>query len=170
MPWRLLNQTQTVIAVSSNGVTSNAITVPLAVRPVIFTTNSQGTGQGAILDGNTGELMAAAGSISGVTSKPAVAGEIVAIYCTGLGAVQGEASIADGTSILSTKDNGATTATPQVTIGGVTATINYSGLAPAFVGLYQVNVTVPAGVSGNAVPVAMSLNGAVSNTVTMAVQ
>jgi len=39
------------------------------------------------------------------------------------------------------------------------------------VGLYQVNAQVPAGTAtGSAVPVAISMNGVTSNTVTMAVE
>ena len=58
-----------------------------------------------------------------------------------------------------------------MTIGGVGATVTYSGLAPTLVGLYQVNALVPAGVlPGNAVPVIVSIGGATSNTVTIAVQ
>jgi uncharacterized protein (TIGR03437 family) len=58
-----------------------------------------------------------------------------------------------------------------VTIGGAPATVLFSGLAPGFVGGYQVNALVPAGASrGTAVPVVLSIGGAQSNTVTMAVR
>lgn len=43
---------------------------------------------------------------------------------------------------------------PTVTIGGISATVDYSGLAPGFVGLCQVNADVPQGVlPGSSVPV-----------------
>jgi uncharacterized protein (TIGR03437 family) len=49
--------------------------------------------------------------------------------------------------------------------------IQYSGLAPGLVGLYQVNVQVPPGVpSGNDVQVVITIGGSTSNTVTIAVQ
>ena len=58
-----------------------------------------------------------------------------------------------------------------VTIGGVSAPAIFSGLSPGFVGLYQVNVQVPLNAPvGNAVPVVLSIGGAASNTVTIAVQ
>ncbi|SRR5579871_3954747 len=171
LPWRLLNQTQTTIAVMVNGLTSNAIVVPLAVRPVIFTLNSQGTGQGAILDGVAPIYMAPAGSVPGSTARPATAGEIVSIYCTGLGAVHDQDSLVDGYSTAnSTPFNGQLLTTPTVTIGGANATVQYAGLAPSYVGLYQVNVVVPSGVSGSALNVVMTIGAATSNTVTMAVQ
>jgi uncharacterized protein (TIGR03437 family) len=51
------------------------------------------------------------------------------------------------------------------------ATVFLSGLAPGFVGLYQVNALVPAGLAANtAAPVVMSMGGVNSNTVTIAVQ
>jgi uncharacterized protein (TIGR03437 family) len=51
------------------------------------------------------------------------------------------------------------------------STVSFSGLALGFVGLYQVNVQVPAGTpSGDSVPVTLNIGGAASNTVTLAVQ
>ena len=59
----------------------------------------------------------------------------------------------------------------NVTIGGVPAQVDFSGLAPGFAGLYQVNAVVPAGVTpGNDVPVVLSVAGQTSPPVTMAVQ
>jgi uncharacterized protein (TIGR03437 family) len=63
----------------------------------------------------------------------------------------------------------------DVLIGGVKASVQFAGLAPGFVGIYQVDVKVPAGiVTGDAVPVKIIAHlpgGAVapSNVVTMAV-
>jgi uncharacterized protein (TIGR03437 family) len=53
----------------------------------------------------------------------------------------------------------------------VGAYVSFAGLAPGWVGLYQVNVQVPANAPvGDAVPVALSVSGVASNQVTMAVQ
>src|SRR5207302_697559 len=38
------------------------------------------------------------------------------------------------------------TNTIAASIGGVTATVTYAGLAPQLAGLYQINLTIPAGV------------------------
>jgi len=52
----------------------------------------------------------------------------------------------------------------------VAAPVIFAGLAPGYVGLYQVNVQVPEGVAaGDAVPVILS-TGAVSNAVTISVR
>ena len=62
-------------------------------------------------------------------------------------------------------------AAATASIGGVTVAPSFAGLAPGFVGLYQVDAQVPASVTaGNAVPVFMTVEGVPSNTVTIAVQ
>jgi uncharacterized protein (TIGR03437 family) len=60
---------------------------------------------------------------------------------------------------------------PTVRIGGQTAVIQFDGLAPGFVGLYQLNVVVPSGIqTGSAVPVVITTaEGQTSNTAVMAV-
>ena len=131
-----------------------------ATAPAIFTTNQQGTGQGAIL--NTSYQLVDA-------SHPVTPGPntYIQIYCMGLGAVTNQP--ADGAAALSSPLS-ETSTLPQVTIGGIAETATFSGLAPGFVGLYQVNAQVPAGVTaGSAVPVSISIGGATSNTVTIAV-
>jgi uncharacterized protein (TIGR03437 family) len=56
-------------------------------------------------------------------------------------------------------------------IGGVPTNVLFSGLAPTFVGLYQINVQVPADVpSGDAVTLTVSIGGANANAATVAVR
>jgi uncharacterized protein (TIGR03437 family) len=59
---------------------------------------------------------------------------------------------------------------PQVTIGGQSAQVIYSGLAPGYVGLYQVNVTVPSNISAGSEPLSISIGGATSKTSGITVQ
>jgi uncharacterized protein (TIGR03437 family) len=60
---------------------------------------------------------------------------------------------------------------PTVTIGGMQVPSSFAGLAPGFVGIYQVNALVPLSVTpGSALSLSVSLNGAESQTVTIAVQ
>ena len=57
------------------------------------------------------------------------------------------------------------------TIGGNAATVSFSGPAPGLVGVYQVNIIVPANAPvSDAVPLALSIGGLDSNKVTLAVQ
>lgn len=159
IPWELAGQTQTAVSASQYGQSSVAQTVPLATySPGIFVMNAQ-TNQGAILDASYNLVGPA---------NPTNALAYVQIYCTGLGPVTnqpatGAPALADPLSW--------TGATPIVTIGGLTASVEFSGLVPGDVGLYQVNAQVPAGVAkGATVPVAISIGGVTSNTVTMAIQ
>ena len=57
-------------------------------------------------------------------------------------------------------------------VGGQPVNVVFSGLSPQFVGVNQINVTLPAGTpTGNAVPLQISIGGIVTaNTITIAVQ
>jgi virginiamycin B lyase len=171
VPWQLLSLTTASLTVITNGGTSPTITVNLSVAgPGIFTVNTTNSAtQGAIQIANTTIFVAPVGAIPGATSRPAITGDVLTIFCSGLGAVTNTpasgAVAGSGTSLSNVQ------AGVSVTIGGQTAPVLFAGLAPGFVGLYQVNVTVPAGVaSGNAVPVIVSTASLTSNTATIAVQ
>jgi uncharacterized protein (TIGR03437 family) len=57
-----------------------------------------------------------------------------------------------------------------VTIGGIPATVLFSGLTPGYAGEYQIDVTVPAGVTnGDSVPVKITMLG-VSDTANISIQ
>jgi len=134
--------------------------------PGIFSTQF-GTGQ-AIAINSDGSLAAPAGSIAGLATHPAKAGDVIVILATGLGAVT--PAVNNGAN---TTDGLRTTTTmPTVMIGGVSATVQFSGLSPQFVGVNQVNVVVPAGVTpGNAVPIQIAVGGlTTTNQVTIAIQ
>jgi uncharacterized protein (TIGR03437 family) len=130
-------------------------------EPGIFTVNQQGFGQGTILKSD-GVTFAQPGT-------PASIGETIVIYCTGLGSVTPkvkEGSPAPGDPPLATTDN-----VVSVTVGGMPASVSFSGLTPGSVGLYQVNAVVPTGVAtGDAVPVVISVAGQTSPPVTIAVR
>ncbi len=170
MPWEFLGQSQVTLTVTALGVTSAPVTVNLSPTsvPAIFTINQQGTGQGAIQLANTTTFAAPVNSIPGVLSKPATVGDYLTIYCTGLGDVTNRpASGAAGPG----GPLSSSIVTPTATIGGVNAPVLFSGLTPNFVGLYQVNVQVPAGVTpGPAVQLVIKQGNATSNPVTVAIQ
>jgi uncharacterized protein (TIGR03437 family) len=165
IPWEVPAPSQAIIVVNTGGL--NSPTAALQVGPAspgIFTLSQTGAGQGAILIANTATLAAPA-SVAG--AQPAARGEAVSVFCTGLGAV----SPAQVSGQPASGSLANTAAMPTVMIGGQPAVVSFSGLAPGFVGLYQVNVTVPANApSGDAVTLVLTINGVVSNTVTMAVQ
>jgi uncharacterized protein (TIGR03437 family) len=56
-----------------------------------------------------------------------------------------------------------------VTIGGISAQVTFSGLAPGYAGLWQINAQVPANApTGDDIPVEIVF-GTTSNSVTMAI-
>ncbi len=123
--------------------------------PGIFVTSSQ---QGAIL--NSDYTLADA-------ANPARAGSVVAIYCTGLGAVA--TPIAAGAAAPNGEDR--TVLATRVLLNASTeAVVTYAGLSPGYAGLYQVNFQVPAGLPAGSTNVRILVDGVSSNTVTMSVQ
>jgi uncharacterized protein (TIGR03437 family) len=101
-------------------------------------------------------------------ATPVTAGDVLAIFCTGLGAV--DPAVPDGAAAPGSP-LAKTVANPIVTIGGKFAPVAFSGLAPGFVGLYQVDAMVPNGVTpGNQVPVVVSIAGQTGPSATIAVK
>ena len=154
-----------VLKTRRQGATQDTYAVPetitvTTVQPTIFTTNQQGTGQGAILDKNN-KLVD--------VSAPAMAGDAVQVFCTGLGATQ--PAVASGAPAPATPPLAQVTVPVTATVGGKAAAVQFAGLAPNFVGLYQVNVQIPEGVAaGSAVPLVLYQNGIASNAVTLALR
>jgi uncharacterized protein (TIGR03437 family) len=166
LPWGTQPGSAQVV-VTNNKVASPAQTFQVGqFSPGIFSVQF-GVGQ-AIAINLDGSLAAPAGSIPGLATHPAKAGDTVIILATGLGPVT--PAVKDGAN--TTDALRTTTTTPVVMIGGVSATVAFSGLSPQFVGVNQVNIVVPAGVTpGNAVPLQISVGGLTStNQVTMAIQ
>ncbi|HEY1218862.1 MAG TPA: hypothetical protein VGF03_07980, partial [Bryobacteraceae bacterium] len=133
-------------------------------------------GQGSILANATGLLAAPVGP----GQQPVSRGQYVQIYATGLGKVvgppgstppaDGQPAPASGSPLFST------VAAATVMIGGMNAPVNFSGLSPGYVSLYQVNAQVPSTApTGSAVPLVLTMtdsNGhsVSSQSVTIAVQ
>jgi uncharacterized protein (TIGR03437 family) len=139
------------VQVIDNGAAGNTVTVPVVVaQPGIFTYTVGNTTYGAILH--------SANYATANTASPAAVGETVLIYCTGLGTVSPQP--ADGMAAAGSSE---TAAAASVTIGGVQAEISYSGLAPGFVGLYQINAVVPSGLTSGNQPVIITVNGTQSS-------
>ena len=138
-----------------------AITIAgAAASPGIFTATQNGTGQGAIVPVGTGAIA--------TPDNPAHRGQYASIYGTGLGVVTNQPVTGDWSPWGPLAE---TTSLPVVTVGGVGAHVSWAGLAPDYVGLYQVNFIVHANApTGSAVPVIVSVGSANSNAVTMAIQ
>ena len=130
VPWEVAAQPSATIVVNNDGLLSSPVTVSLLPAfPGIFTT-----------DGTTGAILHGIGSALVTSTSPASPGEVVVLFATGLGAVT--ITPATGTAPPANPLS-STTIFPTVTVGGAQATVQFSGLAPGFVGLNQVNVLLP---------------------------
>jgi uncharacterized protein (TIGR03437 family) len=133
---------QSSLVIQNAGGASAPIKVPvMELQPGIFFDNS--TGLGAILVSGTGRT---------TDQNPASAGDSLEIYGTGLG------------TVMSSGGLNWTSSPVTVRIGNAQADVTFSGLAPGFVGLYQVNATVPAGLFG-LTTLQLSIQGQASNEV-----
>ena len=133
----------------------------LTTSPSIFTVSQDGQGQAAALNQDN-----SANSIS----NPAPRGSVLQLYLTGAGPTDpplapGEAADPFGDPLVLTQTE------PTVTINARPARVLFSGLAPGYVGLWQINVEIPADTpTGPPVPLQVSAGGRSSNIVTIAVQ
>jgi uncharacterized protein (TIGR03437 family) len=74
--------------------------------------------------------------------SPAHAGEVVSVFVTGLGKVQGNA--VEGSAAPASQ----TLSTVRVKVGRSDGQVLYAGLAPGWAGLYQINMRLPASTTG----------------------
>ena len=144
VPAGLAPGTAAVAVLAPNGLTVAAQVPLLATQPGIFYNTENA--YGAVL---------IAGTAQTTVDRPAVGGDVLEVYATGLGAVQPSATL--GLS--------ETVAKPGAYIAGTLAPVLFSGLAPGFVGLYQVNVQVPDGIRSGDQSLVLLLDGTTSNEV-----
>ena len=160
LPSGLTGTTASVVVTGAGG-PSTARTIEInQVTPSIFTLNQQGTGQGAVFFANSLVLAARVGAFApNLESRPARAGDILTIYSNGLGPVT--PTVPDGQNTVTALRN--TTIRPTVLVGTTVvpdSDILFSGLAPQFVALYQINFRMPTGVAANdAVPIVIRMSG-----------
>jgi uncharacterized protein (TIGR03437 family) len=159
-PFAVSGETATVV-VSNNGTLSNQVEVPVAnSSPGIFSLDQNGIGFGTITHADFSLI---------TPQDPALPGETVIIFLTGLGAVN--PPIADGAQGPSAEPfSRVTDPDVQVEFAREAGTIVYAGASPCCVGLYQINVTIPdTVVVGNAVPVAVITTNGFSDLVDISI-
>ncbi len=116
---------------------NNTLGVPIAInlqafQPGIF-----------MVDGKRGAVQHANGQLV-TPSNPAVKGEVVVVYATGLGPVTPDPGWGNPAAVTPLSY---TNTVPTATVGGQAAQVQFSGLTPGFVGLNQVNIQVPQSVA-----------------------
>jgi uncharacterized protein (TIGR03437 family) len=99
--------------------------------------------------------------------SPAASGETITLFLAGMGATN--PPVASGVASPSSP-LARVTAQPTVTIDGQQATVVFAGLTPGAAGLYQINVTVPAGLPAGQLPVVITQSGVTANAATLPVK
>lgn len=134
------------------------------LQPGLLTTPDfliNGTQYAAALFPDAATFVLPPGAIPGVPSRRARPGDFIVLYGIGFGPVTPDNPA--GRIVQAAND----LASPlQITIGGARAQVTYSGLAPNYVGLYQINIVIPQVPPGDAVPLTYTL-GEATNTQTL---
>ncbi len=147
VPYEVAGQEGVPVSITVNGrLTAPQVYFIAPAQPAIFMSGANA----AVLDGQSRLV---------TPQNPARIGDTLQIFVAGLGAT--DPAVESGATLNTVSS---VRVPVSVTIGGQPATIAYQGLAPGFVGLYQVNAVVAAGVApGDAVPIVVRQNGVASN-------
>jgi minor extracellular serine protease Vpr len=161
IPWEFQGLSSVLMKVSIGDISSAVYTVQLAdYSPAAFEYTDPASGErlAAVLD----EKFALVGS-----SNPAQRGHVIQIYANGLGPVDNQPASGEPSPASPTAN---TRSVPTVTIGGSPASVQFSGLTPYSIGLYQLNVLVPEDAPTGTQPVVITANGIASKTANIPVQ
>ncbi len=157
------------VVVNNNGTVSAVAAIPVAqLAPGVFQFNNHAIAVN-VTDPNSqryATISAPSGSIQGLTTLPAQVGDTLFLYATGLGPVT--PAVPTGAAATGATS---TNTPPTVLVGGVPAKVTFSGLAPGYPGVYQVNFVIPSVPSGSAVSLQIQMGGITSpSTTNIAVQ
>jgi uncharacterized protein (TIGR03437 family) len=136
-------------------------TVPLNNHaPAVFEYAESGTGL---------QLVAAQDENAALigSNNPARRGRPIVVYANGLGPVNNRPPSGEPTSA---DPLARTTVNPAVTIGGRPAQVIFSGLTPASVGLYQINLVVADDTPTGRQPLVITQSGVESKPVSVVIQ
>jgi uncharacterized protein (TIGR03437 family) len=151
--------TATMTIHTPGGVSDNYNFSASSTAPSVFQTGSPSASQrmATVVRASNGELV--------TPTNPIHTDDTVVIYLTGLGATV--PAVEDGMPAPSAPL--ATAAVqPVVSLGGKALNVYWAGLVPGYVGLYQINATVPFGVpQGLDIPLTIDQNG---NSTTLSVR
>ncbi len=149
------------IVVTNGSITANGTVDTALTSPGIFTVDSSGTGQAAALNQN--------GTFNSASNAEKI-GRVVTFYLTGEGDYSATPPSTNG-FVMTTAALAALWPSqpaspypmnppPTVTIGGNPATVQYAGpFVGGLLGILQLNVTIPAGATGPAVPILVTIGG-----------
>ena len=161
VPFEIAGFSSAPVVVKVNGVSSAPVNISLSSSaPGVFTLNQSGQGHGAILHNSNFNMVTSA--------NPVQRGEVIALFATGLGDVF--PTVETGSPAASDPLSTSLPANiPNVTIGGIPATVQFSGMAPCFIGLYQINIVVPANAPIGEPDLVLTSSGQSSNPIKLPV-
>jgi len=160
-----------VMRVENNGQRGNSISLQIAdATPRILKLGIQNYGIVVNQDGSFPIPVTA-----GIFSHPAKPGDILVIYATGLG--QTTPPVTSGAAAPTSPLAGAPSVThvqfgaSNLFVQPATSNVQFAGLTPGFVGLYQINVAVPPDTPlGDQVTITLAGSGPASRSAAIAVQ
>ncbi len=159
------------VVMTVNGTMSGSQTVQIVpAAPGIFTIPPNGTGNAILVftdpADNVVKIAAPAGASVGYPAAPIPRGQAAFFYATGLGAMTPPVADGDGGLEAPVVAHYAD-ATPTVTVGGITAQVQFAGQAPGYPGVNQINIVIPENApTGDQVPLqVVSADGSVSSNV-----
>ena len=143
-----------VLQVSTNQVLSDGLYSVEQSSPGFFSLDRSGTGPLAAINNDDGKPNS--------STDPVKAGHFISLFGTGQGVVNGAPP--DGSPATGAVP---TSQQPQVYAGGTDflppSAVTYSGLAPGFVGLWQINIQIPTNAAPGATTVVVLFKGNPSN-------
>ena len=157
VPWEVTGRPTVSVVVTRAGESGTAAGVPVVeFQPAIYTRD----GTQAVVVHNADYTLAAAG-------RPLERGEFAFLYATGLGQVANQPPTGSGGPVTPLAR---AVADVRVTMAGLPCEVQYAGLAPGFVGVYQVNLRVPENAPGGLQDLVLNAGGAASPVVKVFVQ
>ena len=150
IPFETTGETAEIIVTTSAGSSSAAVDVNQAQPGIFFDPT---TGLGALVNIETGITL---------WEQPLPAGATTAVFCAGLGAV--DPTVATGRP-APLDPRAETVLTVEAEIDSLSANVLFSGLAPGYSGLYQVNIELPTGLDTGRYTLVIRAAGFTSNEV-----
>lgn len=156
VPWELSGWTSANVIVTVDSIQSAAFTLPIAPNlPAMYLYNDLAIAQDA-------------GYHLITSSNPARRGDSIMLYTNGLGLVSNQPASGELTPNKGTLSEAKVQ--PTVTIGNVNAPVQFSGLTPDSIGLFQINIQVPQNAPTGLQPVVITQNGVSSQSANLPVQ
>ncbi|MEO8368726.1 MAG: PQQ-dependent sugar dehydrogenase [Candidatus Solibacter sp.] len=157
VPFEVAGRSSATVVVTRDAQASASVDVPLAaVQPGVYT-----------LDGTAAIVVHAADYSLSDAAHPLRSDEYAFVYVSGLGAVANAPATGAGGPA---SPPATASADVRVTLGGVDCPVQFAGLAPGFVGVYQVNFRVAAGAVSGLRDLVVRANGVDSPAVRVSVQ